>query len=62
MDTKKTATFAGAARLVGAAETTLRSACSAGHIATVELGCGQKVVVIASAKAWAKARRKPAAR
>lgn len=37
---------------------TLTSAIKAGHVATEHLGCGTRVVVIESAKAWAASERK----
>lgn len=54
MEAKKTATVAGAARLLGVPRSTLASACEAGHVPTETLACGAAVVQIADAKRWAK--------
>lgn len=47
------------ARMLGVGATTLTAAIAAGHVATVQLGCGHRVVVLQSAKEWHASERKP---
>lgn len=47
------------AEMVGANRRTLLSACDAGYVETVALGCGSRVVMIESARAWAASERRP---
>lgn len=47
------------AAMVGVNRRTLVSACDAGHVDSVALGCGQRVVAIESARVWAASDRRP---
>lgn len=55
-------TTAKVAKSLGVGATTLTAAITAGHVESVRLGCGLRVVVIASARAWHASERKPGRR
>lgn len=55
----KFATLTGLARRLGVPKSTLNSAVVAGHVATAELGCGETILEIESARKWAASDRTP---
>lgn len=52
-------TTAKVAKMIGVGATTLTAAITAGHVDSVRLGCGSRVVVIKSAETWFASERKP---